>query len=255
MMRVIVERFNDIGTLRFQLTGSIGIVTMNRARQRNALTQQMWRTIGEWVGNLPAKTRVLVVRGAGNEFTAGSDIFEFSKLSLEQANEAFETMEETMDQIENLSIPTIASINGPAFGAGFVLAMACDIRIGTERASFGMPVGKLGITLQEPFLSRMLQILGASRTMDLVYTARTYNADEAMEVGILNYLTSSQVIDSETMALCRRILMQSPASLRAVKQNLQSLLKVAKPKPGDWVDTADFAEGVQAFAEKRLAQF
>ncbi|QQE77583.1 enoyl-CoA hydratase/isomerase family protein [Alicyclobacillus sp. SO9] len=254
-MKVVVERFNDMGTLRFQLAGPVGIITISRPHQRNALTKDMWHTISEWTNKLPKKTRVLVIRGAGQDFTAGSDIKEFAKLSPQEANEAFETMETAMKSIESIPIPTMASINGPAFGAGFILAMACDIRIGTEKAKFGMPVGKLGITLEEPFLSRMIRTLGTSRTMDLVYTARSYDADRALEVGILNYVTNSENLGSETLKLCRKILMQSRASLRAVKENVLNPVPKPTAKQRSWVDAADFMEGVQAFSEKRAARF
>jgi enoyl-CoA hydratase len=254
-MRVVVERFNDQGTLRFQLAGPIGVITIDRPRQRNALTQQMWKTMGEWVRDLPPKIRLLVLRGAGDDFTAGSDIKEFSTLTVEQANTAFETMEDTIRAFENLSIPTIASINGPAFGAGFILALACDVRIGTENAKFGMPVGKLGITLQPPFLRRMIQTLGPSRTKDLVYTARTYKATQAMELGVLNYLVPSAQLDSETISLARRMLLQSRASLLAVKKNVQTVLSGTSVDIQDWVDSNDFTEGVRAFTEKRPAHF
>jgi enoyl-CoA hydratase len=254
-MRVVVERFNDQGTLRFQLAGPIGVITIDRPRHRNALTQQMWRTMGSWVRNLPPKTRLLLLRGAGGDFTAGSDIKEFSTLTVDQANSAFETMEDTIRAFENLSIPTIASINGPAFGAGFILALACDVRIGTENAKFGMPVGKLGITLQPPFLRRMIQTLGPSRTKDLVYTARTYEATQALELGVLNYLVSSTKLDSETISLARRMLLQSRASLLAVKKNVQTVLSGTSADIQDWVDSNDFTEGVRAFTEKRPAHF
>ncbi|QRF23861.1 enoyl-CoA hydratase/isomerase family protein [Alicyclobacillus sp. TC] len=254
-VKVVVERFNEQGTLRFQLAGPIGVITIDRSSQRNALTQDMWKTMKNWVVSLPSKTRLLVIRGAGSDFTAGSDIKEFSVLTVDQANIAFETMEETISAIENVSIPTIASINGPAFGAGFILALACDVRIGTENAMFGMPVGKLGVTLQPPFLRRMIQTLGPSRTKDLIYTARSYKANQAMELGILNYLVPSVKLDSETISLARRMLLQSRASLLAVKKNVNLVLSGMQMETGYWVDNNDFKEGVRAFTEKRPAHF
>lgn len=250
-----MERFNESGTLRLQLAGPICVITIDRPDRRNALTQAMWKTIGDWTCNLPTKTRFLVIRGAGREFTAGSDIKEFATLSVASANQAFETMEETISRIETLPLPTIASISGPAYGAGFVLALACDIRVGTERAQFGMPVGKLGITLQAPFLRRMVDNIGPSRAKDMVYTARTYDATEALQLGILNYVVAPESIDSETIAICRKMAQQSRASLLAVKANVNALTMGQACETGNWVDDADFKEGVQAFTEKRSAAF
>lgn len=254
-VRVVVQRFNDEGTMRFQLTGPVGIITIDRPKQRNALSQQMWVTLRTWAKDLPAKTKLLVIRGSGKDFTAGSDIKEFADLDVPGANRAFEAMEDAMQAIESLTIPTIASINGPAYGAGFVLGLACDVRIGSEIAKFGMPVGKLGITLQPPFLRRMIQTLGPSRTKDLVYTARTYSAQEAEALGVLNYLVPSVDLDMQTMLLARKMLQQSRASLRAVKQNVQRVLLGGLLPSQDWVDGEDFSEGVRAFNEKRLAHF
>jgi len=254
-MRVTVERFNGQATMRFQLTGAIGIITIDRPGQRNALSQEMWQTMREWVENLPPKTKLLVLRGTGNDFTAGSDIREFANLDVDAANQSFATMESAIQAIECLPIPTIASINGPAFGAGFILALACDVRIGSAAAKFGMPVGKLGITLQPPFLRRMIQTLGPSRTKDLVYTARSYTAEEAHAFGVLNYLVAHEKLDAETIALARKMRQQSNASLRAVKQNVQYVLAGTLPQANDWIDQSDFREGVRAFNEKRPAKF
>lgn len=254
-MRVVVERFNEQGTLRLQLAGSICVITIDRPQRRNALTQEMWRTMDEWVHSLPAKTRFLVIRGAGEEFTAGSDIHEFGQLDVRGANAAFETMEQTIRSVENLRLPTIASVSGPAFGAGFMLALACDLRIGTDQAKFGMPVGKLGITLQSPFVRRLVEAIGPSRTKDLVYTARTLDADEAVRAGILNYLSAPDKMDSDTIGICRKLSRQSKASLLAVKAGVQAVLAERDGDGGDWVDPDDFREGVGAFTEKRPARF
>lgn len=254
-MRVTVEHFNGQGTLRFQLTGPIGIITIDRPAQRNALSQEMWQTVQTWCTELPAKTKLLVIRGTGNDFTAGSDIAEFATLDIDGANRAFATMEQAIHTVETLRIPTIASINGPAFGAGFVLALACDVRIGSASAKFGMPVGKLGITLQPPFIRRMIQTLGPSRTKDLVYTARAYTAEEAQAFGVLNYLVPHEKLDAETIVLARKMMQQSKASLRAVKENVQSVLSGLGALEHGWVDQFDFPEGVRAFTEKRPAQF
>lgn len=254
-MKVLVRRFEDLGSMRFQVSGPIGIVTISRPRQRNALTREMWQTLERWSGTIGSKTKLLIIRGSGKDFTAGSDIKEFARLSAEEANEGFETMERALAAIENLPIPTIASINGPAFGAGFILALACDMRIGSTNARFGMPVGKLGITLQTPFIRRMIQTLGPSRTKQLVYTAQSYHAEEAFRVGILNELVPPEKLDERTFQLAKAILEQSQASLLSVKKSVNQVLLGQVETQRQWVDKNDFLEGVHAFAEKRPTRF
>ncbi|QSO55167.1 enoyl-CoA hydratase/isomerase family protein [Alicyclobacillus curvatus] len=126
-----------------------------------------------------------------------------------------------MSAVENLNIPTIAAVNSPAYGAGFVLTLACDLRIGSQSASFGMPVGKLGITLQPPFIKRMMSHLGPSRTKEMVYTAKQYDAETAFRIDLLNDLTTEEQLDERAFAVARSILEQSKASILAVKESVR----------------------------------
>lgn len=241
--------------MRLQMAGGVGIITIDRPQFRNALTQRMWHTLEQWCLHLPPRVRVLILRGRPGEFSAGSDIGEFSQMTPEQADGAFEQMERAIRAVESLPIPTICSIDGPAYGAAFVLTLGCDVRIGSERARFGMPVGKLGITLQPPFLRRLVQHLGPGRTTALVYTAGSYDAWEAKALGLLHAVTDSDRLDAEVMRLARTILEQSPASLHAVKKGVRDVLDGRADAGGHWVDARDFSEGVQAFREKRMARF
>jgi enoyl-CoA hydratase len=254
-MQVIVHRFEERGSMRFQTAGGIGVITLDRPQFRNALTRRMWRTLEEWCLHLPPRVRVLVIRGRPGEFSAGSDIQEFATLTPAEADGAFEQMERAIAAVESLPVPTIASVDGPAYGAAFVLTLACDLRVGSERARFGMPVGKLGITLQPPFLRRLVQHLGPAQTKAMVYTASSYDAHEAHALGLLHQVTTSEALDAEVMRLARTILQQSSASLCAVKEGVNAVLRGVTGVTGHWVDADDFVEGVQAFREKRAARF
>lgn len=247
---------NHDGTLAFHYDGPIGTLTINRPQQRNALNQEMWVTIREWIEHLPQEVKLLVLQGSQHVFTAGSDIKEFVDLPLDQMNNVFVTMESTIGALEQLAIPSIASIDGPVFGAGLVLALACDLRIGSDLGQFGVPVGRLGITLQPPFLRRLTHVLGFSRTKDLIYTGRTYTAEEALTNGILNYLVPSNHLPQETQRLAERILQQSPASLSAVKENIRLYLTgdLGIEPVGAWIGP-DFAERTRSFTKKRHPPF
>ncbi len=244
----------------YQETAGLAIITIRRPQAKNALTANMWQQLKvialQTLQN--PKNKVLMIRGYGENFTAGSDIKEFHSISLDEAEAAFVAMEDTIATIERLPLPTIAIINGPAMGAGLELALACDLRIGSEQAKLGIPVGKLGITLNNKFAQRLVQLVGPSLTKDLVFTGRTLKMEEAYRVGMLNYTSSVDQLDRYAFRLGKLVASMSPASLLAVKQSVQQCNDSA---PDLWtsstpfVDHLDFPEGVRAFVEKRPAQF
>lgn len=244
----------------YQETAGLAIITIRRPQAKNALTAKMWdelRVIALQVLDNP-KNKVLLLRGYGEQFTAGSDIKEFNSISLEEAEQAFVHMERTISTIERLPIPTIAVINGPAMGAGLELALACDLRIGSEKAKLGIPVGKLGITLNNKFAQRLVSLIGPSMTKDLVYTGRMLKSDDAYRLGMLNYQTTEKDLDRYAIRVGKLVASMSPASLLAVKTSVQECVDSA---PQLWtgstpfVDKDDFPEGVRSFVEKRPPNF
>jgi len=260
-MKVITTRLEaEDAKIVYQETAGIAIITIHRPQAKNALTANMWdqlRKIALQTLENP-KNKVLIIRGHGEQFTAGSDIKEFNSISLEKAEEAFIHMEKTISTVERLPIPTIAVINGPAMGAGLELALACDIRIGSHKAKLGIPVGKLGITLNNQFAQRLVNLIGPSMTKDLVFTGRMLKAEEAFRVGMLNYLVTEKDLDRYAIRMGKLVGSMSPASLLAVKQSVQECVDSA---PVLWkgstpfVDATDFPEGIRAFVEKRPPVF
>lgn len=244
----------------YQETAGLAIITIRRPQAKNALTANMWselRTIALQVLDNP-KNKVLLIRGYGEQFTAGSDIKEFNAISLDEAEQAFVHMERTISTIERLPIPTIAVINGPAMGAGLELALACDLRIGSDKAKLGIPVGKLGITLNNQFAQRLVSLIGPSMTKDLVYTGRMLKAEEAYRLGMLNYMTTDKDLDRYAIRIAKLVASMSPASLLAVKTSVQECIdSVPQLWQGSssFVDSNDFPEGILAFVEKRTANF
>ncbi|WP_163970243.1 enoyl-CoA hydratase/isomerase family protein [Oceanobacillus halotolerans] len=261
-MKVTISRFDTDGKITLQESGGIAIVTMHRPRLKNAMTNSMWRELADVSKRIVKnpKNRVVILKGGKDQFTAGSDIKQFDQLSIEDANSAFDDMEKAIASFEKLPLPTIALINGPAMGAGFVLALACDLRIGTPDARMGIPVGRLGITLSQAFVNRIMSFVGKSRTLDLVYTGRIIHGDEAVNLGLLNYMApDKEELIPYTLKIAERIKEQSPASLLAVKRSAAfSSPSVSIP----WqtgvdtsVDPYDFPEGVRSFVEKRKPSF
>lgn len=256
----IMKLEKEEARLSYQEAGGIVIITIRRPQRRNALTQEMWRKLKSLAKKAlnNKKNRVMIIRGSGKEFTSGSDIKEFYEMTIEEAEMAFVTMEDTISYIEHIPLPTIGVINGPAMGAGLELALACDMRIGSEHARMGIPVGNLGITLNNHFTHRLVSILGPSVTKELVFTGKILSAEEAYDKGLLNRLVPSEHLNRTAIELAKLIASQSPASIRAIKQSVaESVNSVSElwKNAGKFVDPTDFPEGVAAFVEKRKPKF
>jgi enoyl-CoA hydratase/carnithine racemase len=253
---VPIIQVNTEETLALTVEQSVARIVIKRPMRRNALTEAMWETLLEWVSHLPLHTRVLIIMGEGGVFTSGSDVRELAKLPEDGVGRIFRLIEATARAIEALPMPSVAAVTGLALGGGLILALACDLRIASGRAQFGMPVGRLGITLQPPFLQRLVQVLGLSCTQDLIYTGRTCKAEEALRMGLVNYLVDDESqFAQEVDKLAGKILAQSPQSLQAVRYNMVRLLNSTVPEAADsWVGP-DFAEGIRAFIEKRSPIF
>jgi enoyl-CoA hydratase len=255
-LRVLIKRVPD-GKITLQETSRIAIVTISRPGARNALTTNMWKQlihIGRELQSNP-KVKVVILRGMPGQFTSGSDIKEFSQMSIDEANQAFDMMEQAISIIESLSIPVICGMDGPAMGAGFVLSLACDIRFGTFNARMGIPVGKLGIKLGPSFVRRIARLIGPSRTKELVYTGKIYNASEAVQLGLLNHLAADrETLDKSIFQMAETIMNQSTVSLQAAKQSVE-LCEWKQTSAWKFADPVDFHEGCMAFIEKRMPRF
>lgn len=254
-MRVLMKRGVD-GKITLQETSKIVIVTINRPSARNAVTSRMWTELTDMAREVRAnhKIKVLVLRGIPGQFTAGSDIKEFCEMSVTEANEAFEMIEKAISTVESLQIPVIGAIDGPALGAGFVLSLACDIRIGTNRTRMGIPVGRLGITLGPSFVRRIIRLIGPSRTKELVFSGRIYDAATSFQLGLLNQMVEAHQLDHSTLELAHTIMGQSRAAVQAVKRSVDLSYRTTETA-WDYVDPIDFPEGCLAFVEKRSPRF
>ena len=251
---------SDDAKITYQETAGLAIISIHRPQTKNALTTDMWTELSEIarVALDNPKNKVVLLRGSGEQFTAGSDIKEFHQMTIEEAEASFKLMEETIATFEHLPIPTLAVINGPALGAGLELALACDMRIGSEYAKMGIPVGRLGIRLSNKFAQRLVNLIGPSRTKELVYTGKILNAEESFQLGMLNKLVEHGKLDRYAIKLAKLVASQSPASLKAIKQSVANYVNSTEElwkKDIPFVDPYDFPEGVAAFVDKRPPRF
>ncbi|MFV8827657.1 enoyl-CoA hydratase/isomerase family protein [Alkalihalobacterium sp. APHAB7] len=260
-MKVLIQRMEDgDAKITYQETAGLAIISLSRPRSKNALTSNMWTQLSEIGAKIldNPKNKVVILRGAGEQFTAGSDIKEFHEMSVEEAEASFLLMERAISTFERLPLPTIGVINGPAMGAGLELALACDIRIGSNFTKMGIPVGRLGITLNNKFAQRLVSLIGPSRTKDLVYTGRIYDAEECKSLGLINYLIQEEKLDRYAIRLGKLVASQSPASLKAIKRSVANCVNSVEElwqEETPFVDRNDFPEGVASFVEKRRPNF
>ncbi|GEN35576.1 enoyl-CoA hydratase/isomerase family protein [Aneurinibacillus danicus] len=261
-MKIETSRFEDGAKIVWQETAGLAIVTIKRPWTKNAMTPDMWKALADIGRKIEKnkKIRTAILRGEGPQFTVGSDIKAFHKMSIEEANEAFVLMEDAITSFEYLRIPTIAFITGPAMGAGLELALSCDLRIGSTNALLGIPIGKLGITISQRFSQRLVNLIGPSRTKDLIFTGRLFKAEEAYELGLLNYLVSEEEAEEFVLELARKVSRASMNSLQAAKEAVARCVPFTEVAFGhrgypQYIDPIDFPEGVAAFVEKREPRF
>ena len=248
---------------------SIATITFNRPEQRNAISYEMWRSLGEIIGDLEAyaSVRCVVFRGAGGEaFSAGADIKDFDEHRYDSVSAAryAQAFEGALERIENLHCPTVSAIQGFCVGGGLELAAATDIRVATKGSRFGVPVNRLGLTAGWGELRRMIAVAGVPAVKYLLLTGRIINIEDAMRFGLVTAVVEDDEFDDAVDKLVRQIADGAPLSARDHKIMIRQLSlepDTEKLSEEDFnlqfrvFDSADFREGVEAFKGKRRAVF
>ena len=247
--------------LDLQIDGKIARVIFNNPAARNALTWPMYEELKQICDSLAknADIRVVIFRGAGDKaFVSGSDIQQFIDL---KENEAYEVaVDHIFASLQQLPMPTIALIEGLAVGSGLLMATACDFRISTPEARFGIPVAKtLGNCLSPSNLSWLATHLGVPTVKKMLLTAELIKAPELLESGFLYQTIDASEIDGATTALAQKLASLAPITQKASKLALARLLQSNLPDCTDLMretyNSKDFREGVNAFLEGRSPQW
>jgi enoyl-CoA hydratase/carnithine racemase len=242
--------------------GGVLTVTLNRPEKYNALTFTMYDTIAEICSNVPADgpVKAIVLRGAGGKaFAAGTDISLFRNFETTEQGLAYEkNADKVFTAIERCPVPTIAAITGACTGGGAGIAACCDMRVATRSMKFGFPIARtLGNCLSAATLGRLVGVMGEARVIDLIYTSRLIEADEALRIGLVNELVDDhEAVIARADALARQIAGHAPLTLRVTKELLRRLRdRQAEVNDDDLVGmvytSADFREGLDAFLAKR----
>ena len=208
--------------------GHVGVVTMNRPEALNALNDQVLRDLDAVLTQAEEDTElyVLVVTGAGRSFVAGADIGQMSGFSAVEGKAFGVYGNQVFAKLENLSKPTIAAVNGFALGGGCELSMACDIRLASEKAKFGQPETGLGITPGFGGTQRLPRIVGVSRAMELILTAKTISAAQAREIGLVSEVYPPEELMDRALELANAIAANAQVAVRqskaAIRRGLQT---------------------------------
>ena len=250
----------------FAVNGPVATLTFNRAEARNALTWEMYDALVEACDRVDAsaEVRVFVIRGSGGSFAAGTDIAQFTTLSTAEDAIGYERRLDTIiDRLERVAIATIAQVEGVAAGGGCAIALACDLRVCTPAARFGIPIARtLGNCLSATNCARFVEVVGAAHVKDLMFTGRLVDAAEAASLGLVTRLAEPDTVETVVAELAKTIAGNAPLTVRATKEALRRIQRSQRPAQGAADDlvvacytSEDFRNAVASFLARRPAVF
>jgi enoyl-CoA hydratase len=258
-------------TLLTSLENGIFVITINRPDKLNALNKQVFTDLDAAVDEIYSNPEIKagIITGSGPKaFVAGADITEFAGLNKDDAMVLAKRGQDVFFKIENSKKPIIAAVNGFALGGGCELAMACHFRLCSDNAKFGQPEVNLGLIPGYGGTQRLTQLVGKGKSMELQMTARLVDAAEALQSGLVNYVTTPEELLQKTKEIVQAIQSKAPIAIgkiieciniAAVSDSSFTNGKNGYDKEvqafGDCFITEDMKEGTAAFLEKRKANF
>ncbi len=248
---------------------AVARLTISNPERRNALDHEILDAIAEVLPQLDRgiESRCVVITGAPPLFSAGYDIAGIPEQTFERDAEALvaHPFHAAMEAISHHPWPTIAAINGHCLGGGLELAITCDLRLCVAGAKLGMPPAKLGLIYGHTGLRKFLDTVGLSHTKELFLTGRNLDAERAERIGLVNWIVEESALEDEVIALAAAIAENAPLSMRGNKHAidlLNSSPELTEQQEAGLValrescfSSADFREGIRAFAEKRRPQW
>ena len=248
--------------IELERAGNVATIAMARPEKLNALTSEMWkglRTAFETVAG-DESVRVVVLRGVGGRaFCVGADIGEFeqTRAGKTQAVAYAEFVHGSVKAIQDCPHPTVAAIEGLCVGGGVELAAACDLRFASSSSRFGVPIKRLGLTVDYPELDGLKRLVGAANALEILYEGRVFGAEEALQKGLVNRVVADAAFDEELAAAVGRIASGAPLVARWHKRMVQrleeprSVTREERLQPLEVFDSEDYRIGTRAFLEKR----
>jgi enoyl-CoA hydratase/carnithine racemase len=255
------------GRIRGEKDGPIGFLIVDHVERRNALDDAMWLDIPTVIRRLDEdpQVRVIVLRGAGEQaFVSGADISQFTQLRMGEAALAYDASNTAaFAALSSAHKPVISMIHGFCIGGGVAISVCADLRYAADDAVFAVPAARLGLGYPLVGVEALIQLLGVARAKELFFTARRFDASEALRMGLLNEVFPKAELEKRVRAIALMIADNAPLTLRAVKR---AAFELAKPESRrdhtaavaavmDCFVSEDYAEGVRAFLAKRKPEF
>ncbi len=244
--------------LTIERRGNVVTFTMNRPEKRNALNEPLMKALDGALSSIEddKEIRAVIVRGAGTSFCSGLDLAEADRL--EGAHSPV-NIERIFHRLAHIPVPAIAAIQGAALAGGCELALHCDLRIAAEDLRMGMTVARVGLLVPYDFIRKLIEIIGAANTAQILYTAEPVNAGRAFHMGMVHEVVPNAKLDDTANAWAEQVSSNAPLSLRTMKQSMRRALSNSN---NAWHDdllemarlvrlSKDAREGVRAFLEKR----
>lgn len=251
---------HDEGAILLEQKGPVAIITLSRPAALNALTWTMYQQLKTHLERLAGDdtTRAVILCGEGKAFAAGTDIQQFQGFTGEQGIAYERKLEAIIEGLYSFPKPTIAAIHGYAVGGGLVVASVCDLRYATPSSRFGVPIARtLGNCLSHKNYQHLVDAFGAMRTKEMLFTGRLLKTPDALQCGFLTETTEEEQLMPRVIEIAQQISALAPLTIWATKEAQRRLNSVR----GDEIDfddvvariygSADFAEGVRAYVEKR----
>ena len=246
--------------------GPIATITLNRPEKLNALTRTMWKRLGEVAREVAAMdaVRCVILRGAGDQaFAPGNDISEFpaERSNVEQAKAYGAIMHATIEAIWAIPQPVVALIKGICVGGGLEIAGLADIRICGASSRFGAPINRLGLVMAYAEIKCLIDLVGASNALEVLFEGRIIGAEEAKAKGMVNRIVADAEVEAEVQATARRIAGGAPLVARWHKKFVRRLGQGAPLSQAEIDEgfacfgTEDFQIGYKAFLAKQQPEF
>jgi enoyl-CoA hydratase len=256
----------ELQTVHHSIQDNIALIKIARAKVLNSLNSQVLNDLNQiidWLESNPA-LRAAIISGEGEKaFVAGADISEMAGKSKAQALEFSKTGQRLFARLEALSIPVIAAVNGYALGGGCELAMACDFRIASINAKFGQPEVSLGIIPGYGGSQRLPRLVGLGQALFMLMSGETISAEEALRIGLVQKVVSPQELETACLEIAKKIAAKGPNAVKKVKlvarqgygRDFESACRLEAENFSSLFGEAEAGEGLQAFLEKRKANF
>ncbi|UNB53418.1 enoyl-CoA hydratase/isomerase family protein [Mycolicibacterium sp. YH-1] len=244
---------------------AIRVLRIDRVEKLGALSGDLVVALGAQIARIRSSRaiRAVVLTGTGRGFIAGADVGEYFQASVEEFSEYQLTSRRVFESLEALPQPTVAAVNGYAFGGGFELALCCDFIIASEHARFALPEVKLGLIPGGGGTQRLAQSAGVRFTKEIVMTGRTIRPDEALRRDLLIEVTDAEQLLPRAIHFATTLATSAPRAVREAKRVIddgivcdrRAALTAEQSALGRLFDSADGREGIDAFVHKRHARF